>query len=1137
MRHWATLLFALAATLPLTGLAGEQTVTLTEHLNRRWTNERVSWDLDFPAGTAADSIRVRDANGQLLPCQIVSPVVDLHNITAATIAIMVDELAPLATQHYTVSFGPKQADTPNPGELTGPVWVTAAPDPVQWIDNRRVRIESVYNDQKPGPIAPATATTPAEFIRFADGPTLRFGLYGDVPVASRVGLRNAGGPVMGSIGTTTAFGNGSELYLAFSIDAQNARVTIYENRIGDSDGGWYLDLGPVAETGGVLHSIIGQRSYAKEKPWPLATQAAGETFLTLSPWVGDMWWQDKTNAFRLPLGADANARQLVVSVRHTGAWVEPSFPPPWGRFDQWDFPVIGEMWEGWTSAGVPISVVDGRLRLSFPARPGTRVIQIGLESDAEGLLKRYRREEMSGISPMPSLEEVQRLVLDWPDGARRHPVALLTPEQLAAAKAQQPDLYTRIVDPKAAAGYLNKLSNFDIFRYAPDAAGYYDAVIDSPDLPPQRRRLLRAQMAYLAYVNADPLHWSFERGMASGNPNMTVARVTNVGKLACVLYDHPMADHWMAQTTRYLDFWLAEVVDPDGGWPESSHYARVAVAEMLLFAIMSRNVGYTNYFDNPTFLRMAEFYAKTQTPPDPMRRLGRQVSITPDSAGKPVRVGAPYGRGTRGDAWGLAGLWAAATATSHPAFSRRLQWAWAGSGYTTQISHGFAGQEWLYLDASLPQEKPDWRSEYLSSLGYLLRDRLGEPDESYLLQVTEDYQSPDGHIWPPDVGSVAKWFAQGVPIAGHFRRIPEETSPLLVNRVVLATNNDPAAPAKLPSGGRVATEHLAAAFLPGLDYTDTRYTVRPVDHWLGGQGKTLPAFPLRQAPDPLPEQWRWRRRLLVDHGPTGFLLLHDSVETDLPTQWQFWTLSEQILAADALSSAPLPAPPGAANAPLRELSGDRFTAIGRFGMHLHVQVLAPRHTPRYTLRAGHKDGAAYGIQNFAEFQDLLYLQREDAGDYVVLLLPRPADAARPETESLADGQVLRIRDGAHTTWLRLGIEDRDVKVDGHIFAGPVVSVQVDRERSVLSLPRPGKIVTTDGLRLESPRHPAHMVVAGDSITITLPPDLKTVEFIVRAPGAWAPAAGQDGVATRPWTDGATAVTAPAGTTDVRLGRR
>jgi len=93
-----------------------------------------------------------------------------------------------------------------------------------------------------------------------------------------------------------------------------------------------------------------------------------------------------------------------------------------------------------------------------------------------------------------------------------------------------------------------------------------------------------------------------------------------------------------------------------------------------------------------------------------------------------------------------------------------------------------------------------------------------------------------------------------------------------------------------------------------------------------------------------------------------------------PTIWQFWTRSERLVPSSSGGGEETGAQTARAVEavlPLRELAGDRFTAVGQHGIGLEHFVAAPRGTPRHTSRYG--TSYTHPIPGYSERQDLLDL--------------------------------------------------------------------------------------------------------------------------------------------------------------------
>lgn len=986
-------------------MAGERHITLAEELGWGWAREVVSYPFEAQPGECrAASLRLTGPAG---PLAVQLSDVELHPgtefVRRGRVAFLVDELQPLQARNYTLAFGPEAPAAAGPA---ADLQVTRRPDQAELATSAfGVRVplgekefaEPAAADTVPGPIAA---------LRLADGTW--FGgsrLYGERHVKSWSARLVDAGPVFARAESVYTYADGGTLTVTVRLNAADsaAQVDMVCRGAASLADGWRLLLnGGVAIREGV--ALSGARYLAKEVPAVLKGADAPACYL--NPWSGDGWFPDSPSVLRLKLADRAD--ELFLSVRDPGAWVEPPLDAPWLNFARWTVDMIGPvMWHGWQSKRIPVTTDGTGVALTMNLLPGVRRWTVGQGTDPARLLAVFRSQATGEWTPLPRLDQVKDMVLAWEDKTPQ-PCLFATAADLEAKAAGNPKAYADLTSRETLLERLDKLGALDYMRTIMDVAARYDALVDSPALSEHELRLVRARTAYLAYLVADPTHWSYERGYCSGNPNMTVSRYANLGILALALRDHPMGPVWAGYARDWMVRWLAEVTDASGVWPESAHYARVSWADFVVFALAARQAGLHDYFTDPKFRAMALYYEKEFMPPHPGRDSAGGAGAPPHP-----RVTALYGRGTRMDAWGLGGLLASATAATDPEFSKIMQWSWRGSGYSEMFSHSTAGATSLLLDRSLPAQVPDWRSERLPHRGYLLRSQVGTPGENCLLWITEPPRSPDGEIWPPDVGGIANWYALGVPLAGTFQRAPETCHPLTVNRVTLATNWDPAAGQPVRGGGLVTQpEHRAFAAFAGLDYADVLFRVPAIaDHWIAVP-PDLPAFPKRDGEGRVPYAWRRQLLLVADPAADGanYLVLRDTVTGGQPTQWQFWFVSDKIgtPAEVADRAAFLQDKPGPAKAPCRPLAGDRFVALGQFGVDVDVFVVSPQGTPRHTLRWGTSQGA-YGVgKAVPDYLDLLHLQLPGDGAYVVALVPRPASGPAPTFERLADGRVVRI---------------------------------------------------------------------------------------------------------------------------------
>ncbi len=1093
----------LSVTIGETAAAGEKKIVLTEHLNRLWVGEFVSYPFEAEQGQCApQSLRLTGPAGPR-PAQLseVQFWPGTKTVQSANLSFIVEDLPPLSSQTYTVTYAPDGAGAVPASDLKVVPGDSSVEATTSRFGARFLFGEKVY--EKPLPAAEVSG--PLLALRLADGTW--FGgsrLYGKTAIKSWSAKITDNGPVFLRAEVTYTYADGNTLTVAFQLRAGDyALLSETQVKADSADDGWELLLNKgVAIPDGV--KLFGMRSEAREQPVSF-TPSAVEPACYLSPWSGDDCFPDGPTVIRLKLAG--RLEELHLSVRDAGAWVRPDPAPRWQNFNTWGDGEPDSFWSGWQNKRIPLIPSEGGVLLRLNLLAGQRKWSLGANADGKHLWETFQHRTTGDYTPFARLNEVKDMILDWPDGRKKHPFLYLSGEELKAA-GKRYDALTIAQDLNLLRKQLDSLGNLDLFRICLEIATRYDMLIDSPEIAPAERKLFKAQMAYLGYMMADPNHWSFERGCIFGNPNMSVARVIDLGIIGFALRDNPQSRQWITYALDWAKYWLREVVDDQGYWPESSHYARFSWSEFVQLALVARNAGEYDFFADPKFKAMTLFYEKTLTPPDPLRVV---ANATPSGVKAPnPRIDPPYGRGTSGDAWGVSGLIARATATSDPAFSRLMQWSWRESGYAGYFGNfSRAGLNQLYVNRDLPAECPDWRSEFFTPLGYLLRSRVGRADENYLLFVSQYPRYRDGEKWPGDTGSIAKWFAGGKPIGGSFSRRGEVAHPMMQCRVVLATNWDPAKGQKSPDSWYVTSATQDAfAPLPGAEYVSVGFTITDIRNVYGflNLRDNYPAFPPREQAGVPPLYWQ-RQLLLVGNepgGPLDYLVLRDSVAGKQPTSWHFWTLSEKVGTAReaAERTAFLADKPGAKPAPLRELSGDRFTALGQFGIDTEYYIAAPTGTPRHTLRYGLRSGA-YGMDGgfeFDEYQDLLYLQLPGDGTYFVALFPHAPDQPSPDFSTLGNGTVIKVSGIFGTDYCFLSKVATSAAAEEAAFEGCAAVVRNRTSGLSLQLNAPGKVSYRDYSLSAS--LPASLSVTPYALTLTLS-SAAASQLTLRAPGIWA----------------------------------
>ncbi len=575
-------------------MAGETNLVIREQLNRRWAGQLVSYPFQAEAGQClAGSVALTGPQGPQ-PVQLfdVQTWPGSDAVQSARVAFVVNELNPLTTNSYQLSYGKKlvapvasalqvKADA-RQVELVTPKIAVRLPVGSQTFD------PPASADQVPGPIAA---------VRIGDEPWFgQSNLYGPGLIMQWSAKLIDNGPVFARVESTYTYANGTVLTLRVQASTGENTIRCDMEVTGEQpNDGWSLALTP-ATAFSEMQNVYGLGTFMRETKVPVPAAAGDKPLAYLSPWAGDYWFPDSPAIIRLRRAAPAPELQLCV--RDIGDWVVPQDRPSWSNFatwsNAWDTPP--RMWAGWQSRRIPLLATGGGgVRLQVNLMSGRRHWTMTSDTDGTAVMDTFLRKAMTTHGNLPLLDEVKDMVLDWPDGA---------PEPQGAA--------TPVVGDEV----LDKLAHIDIFRMNEGMRIFdrYRRVLDAATSPAQRR-LHKAQMAYLAYMAADPRHWSFERGFSSGNPNMTVTRVCNIGLFGLTLTGHPKSREWFEYANNWMKYWLAETVTEKGYWPESAHYAGVSLAAMGDFAAASANTAGYRVSADPKYQALQQFYGgKVATP-------------------------------------------------------------------------------------------------------------------------------------------------------------------------------------------------------------------------------------------------------------------------------------------------------------------------------------------------------------------------------------------------------------------------------------------------------------------------------------------------------------------------------------------
>jgi len=1158
---------ALLAVATVDGLwAGERQVVLRDHLNRRWTQELATYPFAANRGECDPaSLSLTGPKGPV-PVQLsqIECWPGTKWVKSAKLSLIVD-LAPLAKDTYTVRYGAAPAGPSGPAT---DLRVTRGEGQVEIATSRFGARFLLGEKTYAGPAAAAEVPGPVVSLRLADGTW--FGssrLFGAGKVKCYSARLTDSGPVFAQVESIYTYADGNMVKVAARLAAGDNAVLwdaqVKDNRPRD---GWDLVLGPGLPplVFRVQMEFFTRREVflkRKAKVGDLAELRVDESppglITNLTPWPD--WFNDFTQT-TIPLKLSGRDSELHISSRDAGAWVEPE-PLDAARRT----PSLGEKL-------LPLVRGEkGEVFLRVNAAAGERHWTI---AEYTPDVRRLRRADdgVNRIGPQPHgaaelqpspaigrrLDVVKDYVLDWPQDPRpSHPRVYLSREQLSVRQKLPvdralldslrqhktvPDVpdatadtaalgaYLLTGDPKIAVElrlvdrlrhHLDLLGHFDKMRNTQVVSSLYDALIDSDLVSADEKPRLRAQMAYLGYNVADPYTWSAPRGYSSGNSNMTVSFVLNLGSLACVIPDHPMAKTWAQPAMEMMERWLNEL-GPAGEHPESvANYANVSVYHMMGFAIAAQNAGLHDYVNDPRMKRLMLYLAKQYTPPDPRYGFSKMP---------------PAGRGPVGVRTVLAGLMAWATRDSDPDYSRAQQWVWQNEGYPYAMEGRLGGYEYVYPDRTLPAATPGWTTDLFPKYGVIFRNGLGTKDASYVnfqVHMVDGYPTPNG--------SFPVIFLKGAPVSTVFVESYRDREELLVSRVLPARRRGTLEERRACyfHDQREAITDFAA--LARQDYAAAHISIqdpRPAGH-LGGHGQAesveglsivhMPEWPPVARPGSPPISWRRQVLFVKDDNPTGpnYLLLRDTVSGKQPTMWQFWTLSQRIATPNDLKNldAFLAGKPGNQAVEPRELRGDRFTALGQFGVDVDYYVASPTDTPRHTLRAGEE----YGIP---VYQDMLHLQMPGDGAYFVALFPRKRAEPAPTFTTLGNGTIVKVAGGFGTDYGFLSGKDHEASAEGIGFRGTAASVQDRTPGLFLALGAKGEVRCRQYSLAAD--HAASLRIQKDAMLLEMPSGRAAGQVFLGAPGTWKIAEPRSGATVARGTNHRCQLSLPAGITVVKL---
>lgn len=1085
--------------------AGEHTFTLTEQIGQTWRDQVVGFPFVAPRGACPEqSLAVSNQAGNV-PFQLseVTYWPGTRSVKSARLWVLTD-LDPLTQRTFTARY---TVVAHNDIRLQTDL-VVQRNDAYTEFRTERFGVRVLAGERTYAtPVPPEQAPGPVQGMRLSDGTWMGGSrMFGKTKISGYSAVVDGAGPIFGQATVRYRYEDGNELAITIRLAArgEETRWTAV-SREQRPDDGWMLDVS--TNTPPMTYRFQRKRGTErrffqgkglKTGDWidvPVTEFADGELLNNLVPYA-EYWNEMTTHLLRLRLGTNGK-HELHIQRWDAGNWVAPQALGTLGS------------WEYWTAKAVPVLRENGQVVMKINNAAGLRRWRIGESAPPDETL--YRSTWMAGggglvLTEIPDLDQVKDYVLDWPgEDDAQHPRLYMSHDAYQQAIAKNPALGK--VDADGLINQLKTYGEFDKLRQTISLISRYDMAINSDAVPAAQRKLLRAQMAYLAYLATDPSSWSIERGYRTYNFNMSSMFGLMPGMFAALFPTHPLAKEWAQQSNARMKLWLEQMVGPAGEFPESLHYSQVTMAMFVTYALAAKQAGTGDFLDSPKapLLRFGLYLAKQYMPPDP---LYKKVSVSP-----------PLGRG-EGGPFALTGLLARATAETLPDYSRQLQWAWSQTGYSTMVPDDrLGGQERLVLNRDLPMTVPDWQADWFPRTGIVLRHGIGSGQSHYLNMITNTSANSD--IWAPEYGNIDRWYAWDIPIGGAFREGYNNRHELLKNGIVPARSYQPGQ-SMAPFGHHGKAALVSLASLPRQAYVLLDSFIQGADarDW---KPETLPAWPpVAKAAEN--KTFTWLRQAVwvkgADPAEPCYLVLRDTVGGGQPTMWQYWTLSEKLGTTDeaAKRAAFLADKPGDAVAPFRALTGDRFTAVGANGIDLDYYVASPSDTPRYTLRWG-GSGFIYQIGRVFEWQDLLHLQLPGDGHYFVALVPRRTGEQPPRFTTLGDGSIIKVDSAAGRDYVFIHDKHVAATADKASFDGTAGSVQDRPSGLALSLGAAGSVRYGDyGITTEDCA--AGIAIHAQQAWATIQANKTARAIILTLPGDWKLAAQTAGVMFTRQPDGA-----------------
>ena len=974
--------------------------TLREQLGHLWEDELVHFDVQPPAG--AGDLTLVDAAGASLPFQIEGG--RLWTVTS---------LPPGGEARLTLQRG--GAST---GAAPG-VTVTREDGAIVLANDRMAIALPALPGRLPGPRDVTTLPPPLRAVRLPGGAWLSTAAWVNegppLPVAEATTAVLEQGPVRATVKQRIAFADGHAYEAVISLAARQDAALVAET---SDESAPRAAIRISMRPGPGANHVFWQNQW-KATPdassFGLADTRVGagedRVVCKLRPW--SFWWFGGVTEWAGFYAEGGAALAGVIGLRPS-RWS----PDGWDGFDHTEAPITARGGGlDLTLALAEEKVLRSGLTQQQPLhREWAFVAGLAADHVTKDAARAKLRRDLVRYSEFP-LDEVRGYGLDEapPAAARPHPSLILRPGDVERAREDArrvPEVRDRV---RRAIAYLGNCGDLDRTLAEKGSPGLYrryvdcymverlpEALLGSPDprfgrylaaavvgmarhvvelfldapakpalgafgpwpsedvtqlalaydlvaglLSPEDDATARRALVFGAHVLAHPDYWNVPRGMCGSNPNMTSSIVLPRGLLGALLAGHPEAAGWVAGAETELERELREWISPGGAWVEAPGYQAASLDGLLLLATAIRNATGRDVLADPRLRATMDYDGSLLAPPDPR--------FSPKDGGPNAMAPPSIGNTFSAQVTPFAGIMAAATAKTDPAFSARQQFFWKQQGMPWASAGRIKGLVPGLTDPALPAAPPAETIRGFPGFGSVMRSSWTDPRQSYVAHRT----GPIFDHYRADQGSFV-YYAKGAPLCPDWGSAYERSA--TYDRSMVSFD---LAGSKLHWGSH--GELLGALGLPGrLAWSHGEMR--------GGAGQTSERHLL----------------LVMDDDPLGanYLVTRDTTAASAPDQRFYWNLW-------CLARAP-------------EISGAVVHFPGQLGVDLDVHLLSPA-APEITTDHGAWKFYIPSWGDRTEEQYGVHVAKTGArDDFFTVLFPRAAGQAAARVEALADGAGARV---------------------------------------------------------------------------------------------------------------------------------